>query len=74
MGDRTDRSPVNKAETRDKKSAPAANEAETIQRSGPAPKDDTKKEKDRKRDPQLALSHREAEIIAQNLKESGTRR
>ena len=71
MDDRVDRPAVNKVEIGDKKPAPAANDEQTIQESEPAPKDETDEEK---RHSRLALSHREAEIIAQNLKESGTRR
>jgi hypothetical protein len=50
---------------------PAANEEQTTQESEPAPKNEIAREK---WDSRLAMSHREAEIIAQNLKESGTRR
>lgn len=59
----------------DEKPAPAADEENAIQESEPAPEDEMKDKKDgEKRSSRLAQSHREAEIIAQNLKESGTRR
>jgi hypothetical protein len=54
-----------------KKSKPAADKKKATQEPQPAPKDENNKEK---RDPRLAMTLQEAEIIAQNLKESGTRR
>jgi hypothetical protein len=75
MDDRSDPINADKVETRDRKPAPAANEDEAIQGSEPAPKDEMQDKKDeKKRHSRLAMSHREAETIAQNLKESGTRR
>lgn len=75
MDDRLDRSAANEGDELDDKPALAADEQNANRRSEPAPKDDTKDETDEeKRDSRLAQSHREAEIIAQNLKESGTRR
>jgi hypothetical protein len=75
MGDRSHPSNTDKVETRDKKLAPAANEEEAIQGSEPAPTEEMKDQQDEeKRHSRLAMSHREAEIIAQNLKKSGTRR
>ena len=71
MDDQADRPAVNKVETGTRKPAPATDEEEPTQESKPAQKDETDEEK---RDSRLAQSHREAEIIAQNLKESGTRR
>jgi hypothetical protein len=59
----------------DEKPAPAADEEKAIQESEPAPEDEKKDKKDEeKRGSRLAQSHREAEIIAENLKESGARR
>jgi hypothetical protein len=71
MDDGADRPAGKEVESGDKKPAPAANDEQTIQKSEPAPEDETD---EKKCDSRLALSHREAEIIAQNLKESGTRR
>jgi len=73
-----DRSAVNKGDTMDRKPAPAADEENATQESESAPEDEMKDKNDKKdeekRGSRLAQSHREAEIIAQNLKESGTRR
>jgi len=71
MADRPDRSAANNVETGGKKPAPAANEAETTQDSESTSEDQKEEEK---LDSRLAMYHREAEVIAQNLKESGTRR
>jgi hypothetical protein len=58
-----------------RKSEPAADEDKAIGESEPTPKDadsdEKSKEKQRSR---LAMTLREAEVIARNLKESGTRR
>lgn len=53
------------------KPEPAADEKRGTQEPEPAPKGE---EDQRRRDPRLAMTLREAEIIAQNLKKSGTRR
>ena len=50
---------------------PAADEKRATQEPEPAPKGE---EDQGRRDPRLAMALREAEIIAQNLKKSGTRR
>lgn len=50
---------------------PAADGRQPPQGPEPGPKGE---EDQTKRDPRLAMTLREAEIIAQNLKESGTRR
>ena len=71
MADRPDRSAANNVETGGREPAPAANEAETIQDAESTSEDEREEER---RDSRLAMSHREAEVIAQNLKESGTRR
>jgi hypothetical protein len=58
-----------------KKSEPAADEKNAIGESEPTPKDAESDEKSKeKRRSRLAMTLREAEVIAQNLKESGTRR
>lgn len=51
--------------------APAAEEGEVAQKPQPPKKH---REQDEKRHSRLDLTLREAEIIARNLKESGTRR
>ena len=50
---------------------PAADEKRATEEPEPAPKGE---EDQGRRDPRLAMALREAEIIAQNLKKSGTRR
>lgn len=51
---------------------PAAEKPEVVEELEPAPEDEDSKE--RRRHSRRAMVLREAEIIAQNLKESGTRR
>ena len=58
-------------EVMDEKPKPALNRDESTREPEPAPKDERDEEEC---DSRLAMSHQEAEIIAQNLKESGTRR
>lgn len=50
---------------------PAANQEKPTEQPEPLSDD---REDEKKRDSRLAMTLREAEIIAQNLKESGTRR
>jgi hypothetical protein len=50
---------------------PAASQEKTTEKREPLSDD---REDEKKRDSRLAMTLREAEIIAQNLKESGTRR
>jgi hypothetical protein len=58
-----------------RESKPAADEKKAIGEPEPTPKDADSDEKSRKkRRSRLAMTLREAEVIARNLKESGTRR
>ncbi|GEM_PF-3775978 len=54
-----------------KEPRPPANDEKATEKSQSCARDRDEKEKS---DPSLAMTLREAEIIAQNLKESGTRR
>ncbi len=60
-----------KGEALRKEPRPAANEEKATEKPQSSAKDTDEKEKS---DSSLAMTLREAEIIAQNLKESGTRR
>ena len=58
-----------------KESEPAADEEKAIGEPEPTPEDADSDEKSKeKRRSRLAMTIREAEVIARNLKESGTRR
>jgi hypothetical protein len=58
-----------------RESEPAADEKKAIGEPEPTPKDANSDEKSKeKQRSRLAMTLREAEVIAQNLKESGTRR
>jgi hypothetical protein len=57
------------------KSEPAVDEKKAIGKPEPTPKDaDSDEKSEEKRRSRLAMTIREAEVIARNLKESGTRR